>query len=1818
MSSTIRTRRLLRPVFLSIALVTTGIGIQAVPATVDLPVDRPEALQPLTALAVTCGTNPLFTGRLTASSGSTTAVSRITSGTVYGYISAVDRAWSCTASVRYSGITWNTTTTTGTFDWGNLINSTSVACNWGVGSTDYLKANSSSDCPDSDAEYAMAVGLTPQGVYHADVNHDGILDFSFAHSDCDTYHGAEPIKTGASFSTASTANRPDSSNCDPITLDSTGTTQTITYDSTAPTGSVTINAGAAYATSTASTLTLSATDAVAGLDAMRFSNDGTTWSAWETYATTKAWTLSTGDGTKTVRAQFRDLNGNISATYSDTVVLDTVNPTGSISIAGGATYATSTAVTLNLTYADAGSGPYQMQFQNAGGAWSGWQALAATKAWTLSTGDGTKTVNYQVKDNAGRISATYSDTIVLDTVNPTGSISIAAGATYATSTAVTLNLTYADTGSGPYQMQFQNESGAWSGWQAVAAMKAWTLSTGDGSKTVSYQVKDNAGRISTTYSDTILLDTINPTASLAINGGAASTSTLSVVLNVAASDATSGIASTSASNDNVTFTPVSGTSPAWTITNGNGTKTVWYRVVDGSGRTTIVSDTITLVIGPSVDFQAPDEGTTLLQSATSYVVMWLESGGAITTRALQRQHGAIVTSGNCAGVAWEDDGSAVASASPVDSTSLEDGFCYRWVETVTDDLGQSSTQTSGSVLIDLTVPSTTFTSPATSVRQNTTQATIAWTEADGGAGISGRIFQRERMLAPGDGGCQGFTWDDDSSASTTVISPVTQLGLVDGYCYRWVVTVIDQLGNTTYATSPPILIDTTAPSADFLFPNEGTVQTSGSVSTTVSWTEGGGSSAIASRSLQREKATVSGGTCGTTWTADGASVTDVSPQAILGLAADSCYRWLVTLTDGAGNTAVTTSGTVQLSPAIINSPIANGTMFAVETLSATTTLTSVTQVEFLVDGTVAATDTSPPYSGTLDTATLSNGQHQFAVRVTQSGGVTTTSQATTVTVANLSSSTARLAADFAAGALTIDSWALNGVYAALAPNALPSRYRSNTVGGSGDDQVLTQYLGHLSELQQSTRDAITAFLSQPFRADLYQPTSNLGVASGMSGCGLTRTTPAGNGYPSFTISYCQTAVASPHGIHFDIEWIPGATTTGNTVATDDSGATGGVAGNGIPDLVDRTSAVLEDAYAYYIGTLGYEAPNEPSQRIKVSMTAAGASGDMTSHEFGLGTIIINLNPLGGNGPRLLAYAAPHELFHVFQYHYKDVTDPPGFFERSFWYEATANWATHRWLTHYRQLIGDANFGPDNAWTGDTGAYLGSSWLELSAGSPVGEQRDYPVAFLAEYLDEQFPNANAVRRTWELIRNGQTAKESIVSFVNEQGGSGFAGFWPGYAQAAYEMSLSDPELAAWIIALEDYANPLRHPSGDPYYTGPDAYGDDRPHRQLATPPPGGVWPGEMDIGELGMGYVDIDPSINGGVAVVSVEVERPDGNVEARLIPFEFDDPADHTMGKHTCGPAIDLDFIGSYATATMNLAETCSTATLVLARTGPTGFNPFGSKVKWSIANGPGMISNGTIQLGVNPTGNLIMPGGVASTGTHDRSVGLRLLSTGFDGLSPDCDCEGWGVSNGTVSGWASRRLGGAHDLAVESFTQTGQSARSEVLAASGTFRVVHQFDPVPGTPSLYRITVSITNISAAQQTVLYRRTMDWDVEPTAFQEFVTVGVFGAAPPELVWTNNNGFATPDPLAPRPDLGATGFYQDFGPDDTGAMFDFNFGQLGPNETKTFQLFYGAASSEQQALGALQAVGASVYSLGESSNAGGPNLGQPTTFFFGYKP
>jgi hypothetical protein len=260
-------------------------------------------------------------------------------------------------------------------------------------------------------------------------------------------------------------------------------------------------------------------------------------------------------------------------------------------------------------------------------------------------------------------------------------------------------------------------------------------------------------------------------------------------------------------------------------------------------------------------------------------------------------------------------------------------------------------------------------------------------------------------------------------------------------------------------------------------------------------------------------------------------------------------------------------------------------------------------------------------------------------------------------------------------------------------------------------------------------------------------------------------------------------------------------------------------------------------------------------------------------------------------------------------------------------------------------------------------------------------------------------------------------------------------------------------------------------------------------------------------------------------------------------------------------------------------------------------------------------IDNGTVLLAVRPEGDLNSFDGTGSpAGPGD--VGLEFVPTGNDATSPGCLCEGWGVADAgsAVTGYANVAVDGVQGMTLETFTHTSSTAVS-VVNIQNTFRVTQNYHPAAQTPNLYDATVTIANISGhALSDVRYRRVMDWDIEPTAFHEFVTID--GGNASELLFDSDNGFETANPLGARSDSGHTGNFADAGPADHGALFDFGLGSLAAGASTTFHVFYGAAATEAAALTAVNAVGAEVFSLGQPDTPDGPTVGTPNTFVFAF--
>ncbi len=271
------------------------------------------------------------------------------------------------------------------------------------------------------------------------------------------------------------------------------------------------------------------------------------------------------------------------------------------------------------------------------------------------------------------------------------------------------------------------------------------------------------------------------------------------------------------------------------------------------------------------------------------------------------------------------------------------------------------------------------------------------------------------------------------------------------------------------------------------------------------------------------------------------------------------------------------------------------------------------------------------------------------------------------------------------------------------------------------------------------------------------------------------------------------------------------------------------------------------------------------------------------------------------------------------------------------------------------------------------------------------------------------------------------------------------------------------------------------------------------------------------------------------------------------------------------------------------------------------------------LATGGAIISNGTIQMGVHDEGhlNVPFPGDPLGIG----SMGLRYVPTGAASTEPGCLCEGWGVGDSITgrSGYANESSdGGTVNIVKESFDNTASTATCVVRVVVGTdnlFRVTHAYRPSPVTGNLYQVDVTVENISDNTVNLVYRRVMDWDIYPTAFEEFVTISHFAVG--NLFRTSTNGFDTANPLSFNPEGFELGPVTDSGPDDHGALFDFDFGLLAVGATKTFTTFYGAAGTEAEAFAALVAVGAEIYSFGQPSTTDGPTLGTPNTFIFAFK-
>jgi hypothetical protein len=260
------------------------------------------------------------------------------------------------------------------------------------------------------------------------------------------------------------------------------------------------------------------------------------------------------------------------------------------------------------------------------------------------------------------------------------------------------------------------------------------------------------------------------------------------------------------------------------------------------------------------------------------------------------------------------------------------------------------------------------------------------------------------------------------------------------------------------------------------------------------------------------------------------------------------------------------------------------------------------------------------------------------------------------------------------------------------------------------------------------------------------------------------------------------------------------------------------------------------------------------------------------------------------------------------------------------------------------------------------------------------------------------------------------------------------------------------------------------------------------------------------------------------------------------------------------------------------------------------------------------VIGNGNVVLGVNDFGSRIVnyAGNVRGLPEIDPtgidSIGLRN-GNGWIGevTGVERGHEGWGAGvkkdrTFTSMCGSNRNFGLGQRMTLKNFTGVNGSNRATSIVTCGgpNMTVSHAFQP-SASLDLIMVKVTIENVGSTDfEDVQYRRLVDWNIDPTPFNETLThIGVEQAR--SLVFSNTERNCRPLPSIPcigSPNTTNISF-RDIGPANQGSTFQFSFGKVKAGKSISFHLYYGVSAGISAVNKALLAVQAEVASLGQPS-------------------
>ncbi|GEM_PF-2856036 len=421
--------------------------------------------------------------------------------------------------------------------------------------------------------------------------------------------------------------------------------------------------------------------------------------------------------------------------------------------------------TVSITVTVTSNGAYYCRLSNDGTSWAGWQDYNGADKnypWTLTAGDGTKTVYVACKNNAG-LEASNSENVVLDTTAPDGvSIAINDGNQFTTSRDITIDVNALNAKTCEYSVDGTT-------WDTVTDCNTENFNTpndlpaGDGLKTVWLKATDAVGNF-TTASATITLDTTAPDT--APTATATESGNQIVVTWTAGSDATSGVDYYNLyrkTSDGVakTDTFVAGGLKGQSYVDSPGVSgNFWYALtaVDYAGNESAIGTDYEA----AVDFNAPTGTVIVINDGNDYT---------------RSRNVTIDTNASGADICeYSTDGWATVVAITCDSVNtavtLPDGEGVKTVSFKATDANANVTNAADTIIYDATAPNT---EPVATAALLNNTIRLNWTAAaDALSGIKEYRVYRNRGAAPtlhSDymlvGGVTGLVYTDQPTSTGT-------------------------------------------------------------------------------------------------------------------------------------------------------------------------------------------------------------------------------------------------------------------------------------------------------------------------------------------------------------------------------------------------------------------------------------------------------------------------------------------------------------------------------------------------------------------------------------------------------------------------------------------------------------------------------------------------------------------------------------------------------------------------------------------------------------------------------------------------------------------------------------------------------------------------------------------------------------------------------------------------------------------------------------------------------------------------------------------